>query len=99
MTAMCHRAPVEQKRKLVEEDNVVLPFSAIGTATNTAIQKYLNNRKVPQLFIASGDSKFSNYKVTTPASPAMLTRATSLNKDRIEIDRRKRMNARFTVIV
>jgi branched-chain amino acid transport system substrate-binding protein len=53
---------VEQTRKLVEEDNVALMFSSIGTATNTAVQKYLNNRKVPQLFIGSGASKFGNYK-------------------------------------
>jgi branched-chain amino acid transport system substrate-binding protein len=53
---------VEQTRKLVEEDQVAFIFSTIGTATNTAIQKYLNNKKIPQLFIGSGASKFGNYK-------------------------------------
>src|SRR5476649_1858461 len=53
---------VEQTRKLVEEDNVALIFGSIGTATNVAVQKYLNARKIPQLFITSGGSKFGNYK-------------------------------------
>ena len=53
---------VEQTRKLVEQDGVAFIFSSIGTATNTAIQRYLNSNKVPQLYIASGASKFGNYK-------------------------------------
>src|SRR6516164_3077722 len=53
---------VEQTRKLVEQDGVAFIFSSIGTATNTAIQRYLNTNKVPQLYIASGASKFGNYK-------------------------------------
>ena len=53
---------VEQTRKLVEQDGVAFIFSSIGTATNTAIVRYLNSNKVPQLYIASGASKFGNYK-------------------------------------
>src|SRR5882672_8828366 len=53
---------VEQTRKLVEQEGVALIFSSIGTASNTAIQKYLNNAKVPQIFIGSGAHKFGNYK-------------------------------------
>ncbi len=53
---------VEQTRKLVELEGVAFLFSSIGTATNTAIQKYLNDRKIPQLFIGSGASKWGNYK-------------------------------------
>jgi branched-chain amino acid transport system substrate-binding protein len=53
---------VEQTRKLVEQDGVAFIFSSIGTAANTAIQRYLNSNKVPQLYIASGASKFGNYK-------------------------------------
>ncbi|MGB8550336.1 MAG: ABC transporter substrate-binding protein, partial [Xanthobacteraceae bacterium] len=53
---------VEQTRKLVEQDGVAFIFSSIGTATNTAIERYLNSNKVPQLYIASGASKFGNYK-------------------------------------
>ena len=52
---------VEQTRKLVEQAGVAFFFSSIGTATNTAIQKYLNDRKIPQLFIGSGASKWGDY--------------------------------------
>ena len=53
---------VEQTRKLVEQDGVAFIFSTMGTATNTAIERYLNSNRVPQLYIASGASKFGNYK-------------------------------------
>jgi branched-chain amino acid transport system substrate-binding protein len=49
---------VEQARKLVESDQVALIFNSLGTATNSAIQKYMNAKKVPQLFVATGASKF-----------------------------------------
>lgn len=42
---------VEQTRRLVESDEVLLAFNAMGTATNSAVQKYLNAKKVPQLFV------------------------------------------------
>jgi branched-chain amino acid transport system substrate-binding protein len=51
---------VEQARRLVESDEVFLLFSPLGTASNTAIQKYLNTRKIPQLFVGSGASKWDN---------------------------------------
>ena len=51
---------VEQTRKLVEQEGVAFLFSSIGTATNSAVQKYLNDRKIPQLFIGSGASKWGN---------------------------------------
>src|SRR5215471_21625002 len=47
---------VEQTRKLVEQDGVAFIFSTIGTAVNSATQRYLNSNKVPQLYIASGAS-------------------------------------------
>jgi ABC-type branched-subunit amino acid transport system substrate-binding protein len=50
---------VEQTRKLVESDGVLLIFNGLGTATQTAVQKYMNGRKVPQLFVASGASKWN----------------------------------------
>jgi ABC-type branched-subunit amino acid transport system substrate-binding protein len=53
---------LEQTRKMVEQDGVAFIFSSIGTAANTAIQKYLNDRKIPQLFVGSGAAKFGNYK-------------------------------------
>jgi branched-chain amino acid transport system substrate-binding protein len=47
---------VELTRKLVEEDRVLLVFASLGTAPSAAVQPYLNSKKVPQLFIASGAS-------------------------------------------
>jgi branched-chain amino acid transport system substrate-binding protein len=51
---------VEQTRKLVEEEQVVAMFSPLGTATNSAIQKYLNAKKIPQLFVSSGATKWGD---------------------------------------
>ena len=51
---------VEQTRRLVESDEVALIFSSIGTAHNTAIAKYLQSKSIPQLFLASGASKFAD---------------------------------------
>jgi branched-chain amino acid transport system substrate-binding protein len=53
---------VEMVRKLVEEDKVLFVFQTLGTPGNTAIQKYLNAKKVPQLFVATGASKWGNPK-------------------------------------
>ncbi|WP_316178671.1 MULTISPECIES: ABC transporter substrate-binding protein [unclassified Bradyrhizobium] len=53
---------VEQVRKLVESDEVLLTFQIIGTAPNVAVQKYLNTKKVPQLFAATGASRFTDPK-------------------------------------
>jgi branched-chain amino acid transport system substrate-binding protein len=51
---------VEQVRRLVEQENVAFLFNTLGTPPNTAIQKYLNERKVPQLFVATGASKWGD---------------------------------------
>src|SRR6516225_7561351 len=53
---------VEMVRKLVEEDKVLFVFQTLGTPPNTAIQKYLNQKQVPQLFVATGASKWGHYK-------------------------------------
>ncbi|MCS3445282.1 MULTISPECIES: ABC transporter substrate-binding protein [Bradyrhizobium] len=53
---------VEQVRKLVESDEVLLTFQIVGTPSNAAVQKYLNGKKVPQLFAATGASKFTDPK-------------------------------------
>jgi branched-chain amino acid transport system substrate-binding protein len=53
---------VEQVRKLVESDEVLLVFNPLGTPSNTAIQKYLNSKKVPQLFVATGATKWNEPK-------------------------------------
>jgi branched-chain amino acid transport system substrate-binding protein len=51
---------VEQTRKLVEQDQVLLMFQQIGTPTSAAVQKYLNGKHVPQLFVSSGAKRFSD---------------------------------------
>jgi branched-chain amino acid transport system substrate-binding protein len=53
---------VEMVRKLVEEDKVLLVFQTLGTPSNTAIRKYLNGKKVPQLFVATGASTWGQPK-------------------------------------
>ena len=53
---------VEQVRKLVESDEVLLTFQVLGTPGNSAMQKYLNTKKVPQLLAATGASRFSDPK-------------------------------------
>jgi branched-chain amino acid transport system substrate-binding protein len=53
---------VEQARRLVESDEVLLVFSPLGTASNSATQKYFNAKKVPQLFVATGASKWNDPK-------------------------------------
>ena len=53
---------VEQARKLVESDEVLLLFNALGTPPNSAIHKYMNAKKVPQLFVATGATKWNDPK-------------------------------------
>jgi branched-chain amino acid transport system substrate-binding protein len=53
---------VEMVRKLVEEDQVLLLFQSLGTASNAAVQDYLNERKIPQLFVATGADRWNDPK-------------------------------------
>ena len=53
---------IEQARKLIEGDEVLLIFQSLGTPSNSAIMKYMNAKKVPQLFVASGGTKFGDPK-------------------------------------
>jgi len=53
---------VEQARKLVESDEVLLIFNSLGTPPNSAIQKYMNSKKVPQLFVSTGATKWNDPK-------------------------------------
>ncbi len=53
---------VEQVRRLVEEDQVLATFQTLGTPSNTAIHKYMNAKKVPQLFVATGATKWGDPK-------------------------------------
>src|SRR5580700_1937940 len=53
---------VEQVRRLIEEDQVALLFNTLGTPSNTAIQRYVNQKKVPHLFISTGADKWGDYQ-------------------------------------
>lgn len=53
---------IEVTRKLVENEQVAFIFNTVGTPSNSAIEKYLNDRKIPQIFVGSGADKFANYK-------------------------------------
>ncbi len=53
---------VEQTRKLVEQDQVLAVFNSVGTAANLAVQKYLNNKKVPQLMVGAGSTRLIDPK-------------------------------------
>ncbi|HEX3178271.1 MAG TPA: ABC transporter substrate-binding protein, partial [Methylomirabilota bacterium] len=53
---------VEMVRKLLEQDQVAFLFNTLGTPTNSAIHKYMNDQKVPQLFVATGATKWGDPK-------------------------------------
>ena len=53
---------VEDVRRLVEEDQVAFLFNTLGTPTNSAIVRYVNQKKVPHLFVATGAAKWGDYK-------------------------------------
>src|ERR1035438_7541057 len=53
---------VEATRRLVEDENVLMLYGSVGTPTNAAVEKYLNLKKVPQLFITSGAARFRDPK-------------------------------------
>jgi branched-chain amino acid transport system substrate-binding protein len=53
---------MEQMRRLVEEDQVAFSFATLGTPTNSAIVRYMNQKKVPHLFLATGADKWGDYK-------------------------------------
>jgi len=72
---------VEATRRLVESDQVLAMFNSTGTACQTAVQKYLNARKVPQLMISTGAARFNdpkNFPWTTPGSALYATEARAL---------------------
>ncbi len=64
---------VEQTRKLVEQEEVLFMFGSLGTATNNAVHRYLNSKKVPQLFVLSGATKWADPKNFPWTMPGMAT--------------------------
>jgi ABC-type branched-subunit amino acid transport system substrate-binding protein len=74
---------LEQTRRLIEQEHVAFIFGSVGTAPNAAIRSYLNDNKIPQLFIASGFSMFADpqhYPWTTPVNPSYRTEARAFAK-------------------
>jgi branched-chain amino acid transport system substrate-binding protein len=74
---------VEQARRLVENDEVLLLFSSFGVPTNTAIHKYMNAKKVPQLFVGGGGSKWDdpkNFPWTMGFQPSFLNEGKAYGK-------------------
>jgi ABC-type branched-subunit amino acid transport system substrate-binding protein len=75
---------VEMTRKLVEQDEVLFMFQPLGTAANSAIHKYLNTKKVPHLFVASGATKWAdpkNFPWTMGWNPSYQTEGRIYAKD------------------
>ena len=75
---------VEMTRKLVEQDEVLFIFQPLGTAANSAIHRYLNTKKVPQLFVASGATKWAdpkNFPWTMGWNPSYQTEGRIYAKD------------------
>ena len=69
---------MEQTRSLVEREGVTAMFASMGTAQNVAVQKYLNTRKIPQLFVYAGSDRFAdpkNFPWTLPGLPTFSTEA------------------------
>src|ERR1700754_195011 len=62
---------VEQTRRLVENDEAVAIFGSMGTAQNAAVQKYLNGRKIPQLFVYAASDRFADPKTSPYTMPGM----------------------------
>jgi branched-chain amino acid transport system substrate-binding protein len=88
---------IEASRKLVEEEHVLAEVGTLGTPTNLAIQKYLNGKKVPQLLITAGGSKFNDPKAnpwTVPFYPAFEAEAAGFVKYALRV----RPNARIAVL-
>ncbi len=72
---------VEQVRRLVESDEVLVVFNPLGTPSNTAIQKYLNGKKAPQLFVATGATKWNdpkNFRGRSAGSPPIRAKRRSM---------------------
>lgn len=88
---------VEQIRHLVEEDQVDFAFATLGTPTNSAIERYMNHKKVPQLFVSTGADKWGNYKQfpwTIGWQPSYRTEAQIYTKYMLE----KMPNARLGIL-
>ena len=88
---------LEQTRRLVEQDRVAFTFNQLGTPTNSAIHRYMNQRRVPHLFLATGADKWANpreYPWTIGWQPSYRTEAQIYAKHILE----QRPNARIALL-
>jgi branched-chain amino acid transport system substrate-binding protein len=88
---------VEQTRRLVESDQVLLTFGSLGTALQLAVIKYLNSKKVPQLFVMGGSSKWEDPK-TYPWTTGMFTSYFSEGRVYASYILKERPNAKIAII-
>ena len=89
---------VEQTRKLVEQDGVAFIFSTMGTATNTAIERYLNSNRVPQLYIASGASKLGTTRSSLGPSGASRQHSGRRRASMRDIFSEEKPNAKIAIL-
>lgn len=90
---------VEQTRKLVESDEVLALFGTLGTPSNTAIMKYMNAKKVPQLFLASGGTRFGSDPKTNPWTLPFNPSYESEGRIYANLIKEKYPNAKIAVLV
>ena len=86
---------VEQTRKLVEQEEVLFMFGSLGTATNNAVHRYLNCKKVPQLFVLSGATKWADPEKFPWTMPGMAAYARVLTEPTSVLGRLGRDPLRF----
>ena len=88
---------IEQTRKLVDDDGVLAEVGTVGTVPNIAVQKYLNQNKVPQVFISAGGRRFNdpqNFPWTVPSYPPFEMEGATFGKFILK----KMPNARIAVL-
>lgn len=88
---------VEQTRRLVEQEKVLLIFSPYGTATSAAVRKYLNSKKVPQLFVVAGGAMWGDYK-THPWTMGWMPRYEIESRIHADFILKNRPNAKIAVL-
>ena len=88
---------VEQARKLVESDEVLLIFNSLGTPPNSAIQKYMNTKKVPQLFVATGATKWNDPK-EFPVDHGLAAQLPERDPDLCEVHSEEKPDAKIAVL-
>ncbi|MFC0283456.1 ABC transporter substrate-binding protein [Camelimonas abortus] len=90
---------VEQTRKLVENDGILVLFGTVGTPSNTAIMKYMNQKKVPHLLLASGGTRFGEDPKANPYTMPFIPSYNSEGRAYAALIRQKWPDAKIAVLV